>query len=134
MVWLDPLGRKYIVVEDTDQDGYGNGEPKEFSSYGEATAYLNSRSPSVKKTTEKIIPPDAKTKKEKLQDLEKEKESFVYSSEDFMPKYQPDAWEIAAQKGDEALEKESEDIAKWWKWLIEPKGIHKKAEKPPMLE
>ena len=134
IVWLDPLGRKYIVVEDTDKDGYGNGEPKEFSSYGEAIAYLNSRKPLDNDTTTIIPPPGVKTKKEKLQDLEKEKESFVYSSEDFMPKYQPDAWEIAAQKSDKALEKEGAELKKWWDWLIEPKGIGKSSKKPPMLE
>ena len=41
IVWLDPLGQKFVVVQDTDKDGYGDGDPKEFSSYAEAKSYLD---------------------------------------------------------------------------------------------
>jgi hypothetical protein len=84
LVWLDPLGKKYIVVQDTDKDGYGDGDPKEFSSYAEAKSYLdNART--VENITEestgtgekKVVDWDIEVEQEKFKDVTKYTEEYL---------------------------------------------------------
>jgi len=65
LVWLDPLGKKYIVVQDTDKDGYGDGPPKEFSTYEEAKSYLDN-SKTVENITEESTGTGEKEKTEEV--------------------------------------------------------------------
>jgi hypothetical protein len=84
IVWLDPLGQKFVVVQDTDKDGYGDGDPKEFSSYEEAKSYLdNART--VENITEegtgtgekKVVDWDIQVEREKFKDETKYTEEFL---------------------------------------------------------
>ena len=69
IVWLDPLGQKFIVVQDTDKDGYGDGQPKEFSTYEEAKSYLDNA-----RTVENITEESTGTGEKKVVDWETEVE------------------------------------------------------------
>ena len=84
IVWLDPLGQKFIVVQDTDKDGYGDGQPKEFSTYEEAKSYLdNART--VENITEegtgtgekKVVDWDTEVEQEKFKDVTKYTEEYL---------------------------------------------------------
>ena len=84
IVWLDPLGQKFIVVQDTDTDGYGDGQPKEFSTYEEAKSYLdNART--VENITEestgtgekKVVDWDTEVEQEKFKDVTKYTEEYL---------------------------------------------------------
>ena len=124
LVWLDPLGKKYVVVQDTDKDGYGDGDPKEFSTYEEAKSYLdNTRTlknidedTSIKKTTGDT--------KQTTADINKEQDEYVYKEEDFQVKSSPDAVERAIKKAESGSTEDYDNITKFWKWLASEKDLN----------
>ena len=126
IVWLDPLGQEYIVPVDTDNDGLGNGEPKKFKSYEAAKSYLDN----VK--TLKEEPVDGKktttTSKEDTKqtsaEINKEKEDYVYTEEDFQVQSSPDAVERAIKKAESGSTEDYDNITNFWKWMASEKDLN----------
>ena len=124
IVWLDPLGQKFVVVQDTDQDGYGDGKPKEFSSYEEAKSYLDNT------RTLKNIDEDTPIKKttgdtkQTTADINKEKDEYVYKAEDFQVKSNPDAVDLAIKKAQSGSTEDYDNITNFWKWVASEKDLN----------
>ena len=125
VVWLDPLGQKFIIVLDTDKDGYGDGKPKEFSSYEEAKSYLDNT-----RTLKNIDDEDTPIKKttgdtkQTTADINKEKDEYVYKAEDFEVTSSPDAVERAIKKAESGSTEDYDEITKFWNWIASEKEIN----------
>jgi len=134
LVWLDPLRKKYVIVQDTDKDGYGDGQPKEFSTYEEAKSYLdNART--VENITEtgekKVIDWDMEVKQEKFKDVPKITEEYLrkkFDAEVQRIKSRVEATEItAAGQGSQALASVSaEDKVFWRNYQADPERAYQR--------
>jgi len=74
-----------------------------------------------KKETTTISEEDTK---QTTADIDKERDEYVYTEEDFQVKSSPDAVERAIKKAESGSTEDYDNITKFWKWLASEKDLN----------
>ena len=123
-VWWDPKKKKWLVFGDTDNDGYANGQPQEFSVYEDAKEALGKGIKSTSSSEGDSGANAGTIKTEPKGDVDAEgnlKKKVNYSDiGDPTAGQVGDRDDMVATAIDTA-DQTGKDITDFWKWVSEPK-------------
>ena len=123
-VWWDPKKKKWLVFGDTDNDGYANGQPQEFSVYEDAKEALGKGIKSTSSSEGDSGANAGTIKTEPKGDVDAEgnlKKKVNYSDiGDPTAGQVGDRDDMVATAIDTA-DQTGKDITSFWKWVSEPK-------------
>ena len=116
-IWFNPDNQQWLVVSQVKEDGKIVNKEKTFFDENEAIKFHTQKKTldNIDIETKTTVTEDGK--KQTVQEIEKEKEAYVYKPEDFEPKSSPDVVAEAIKN----QEKDYDEVTKFWDWLASEK-------------
>ena len=116
-IWFNPDKQQWLVVSQVKEDGKIVNKEKTFFDENEAIKFHTQKKTldNIDIETKTTVTEDGK--KQTVQEIEKEKEAYVWKPEDFEPKSSPDVVAEAIKN----QEKDYDEVTKFWDWLASEK-------------